>query len=145
MPMKASAPTDTSPRAVLARYLDALLAGDIDAVRDSFAPDATWTLRGDLPIAGTYHGRDAIVDDFLGSAGALFEPGSQQFEFPTLLADGDTVALEWTVRARSAGGEEYDNAYCGIFVVRDGRIAEVREYLDTEHARRVLFGAPSLM
>jgi ketosteroid isomerase-like protein len=32
----------------------------------------------------------------------------------------------------------YDNDYCGIFVVRDGRIAEVREYLDTDYAARVL-------
>ena len=127
------------------RYLEALVSGDLDTVRDSFALDATWTLHGDLPIAGTYRGRDQIVDGFLASAGTLFEPGSQDFAFPTLLADGATVALEWTVRARSAAGEDYENAYCGIFVIRDGRIAEVREYLDTERARRVLFGAPSLM
>lgn len=132
-----------TPTAVLERYLDALLAGDIDTIRDSFAEDATWTMHGDLPISGTYRGRDAIVDDFLDAAGALFEPGSQEFGFPTLLAAGDTVVLEWTVRARGAAGDEYDNRYCGIFVVRDGRIAEAREYLDTEHARRVLFGAAS--
>ena len=132
----------STPTAVLERYLDALLAGDIDTIRDSFAEDATWTMHGDLPISGTYRGRDAIVDDFLGAAGTLFEPGSQEFGFPTLLAAGDTVVLEWTVRARSAAGDAYDNRYCGIFVVRDGRIAEVREYLDTEHARRVLFGHP---
>jgi NADPH:quinone reductase-like Zn-dependent oxidoreductase/ketosteroid isomerase-like protein len=138
-----AAPRD--PRAVLARYLDALLAGDIDTIRDSFAEDAAWTMHGELPISGTYRGRDRIVDEFLTSAGALFEPGSQEFDFPTLLVDGDTVTLEWTVRARSASGDDYDNRYCGIFVVRDGRIAEVREYLDTEHARRVLFGAAAVM
>jgi len=39
---------------------------------------------------------------------------------------------------------EYDNAYCGVFRVRRGRIAEVREYLDSLHAAQVLFGdAPS--
>jgi uncharacterized protein len=128
-----------APKQVIRRYLDALVAGDIDTVRDSFAVDATWTTFGDLPIAGPWHGRNRIVDDFLGAVGgALFEPGSQAFEFPTLIAEGDTVALEWRVRA--ARGAEYENAYCGIFVVRDGRIAVVREYLDSGYAANVLFG-----
>jgi ketosteroid isomerase-like protein len=93
--------------------LDALVAGDIEAIRDSFAHDATWTIHGDLPIAGPWKGRDRIVDDFLTTVGSsLFEPGSHAFEFSTLLADGNTVALEWRVQARSAKGVEYDNNYC---------------------------------
>jgi ketosteroid isomerase-like protein len=31
------------------------------------------------------------------------------------------------------------NRYCGIFVVREGRIREVREYLDSGYAARKLF------
>jgi hypothetical protein len=128
------------PKQVVRRYLDALVAGDLDTVRDSFAEDAVWTIHGDLPVAGPWRGRDHIVDDFLTAvAGALYEPGSVAFEFPTLLADGDTVAVEWRVRARTARGGDYANAYCGLFVVRDGRIAEVREYLDTAYAARTLF------
>jgi ketosteroid isomerase-like protein len=30
-----------------------------------------------------------------------------------------------------------------VFVVRDGKIAAVREYFDTGYARRVLFGDPA--
>lgn len=40
------------PKQVLERYLDALVAADIDTIRDSFAQDATWTVKADLPIAG---------------------------------------------------------------------------------------------
>jgi ketosteroid isomerase-like protein len=128
------------PKQVVRRYLDALVAGDLDTVRDSFAADAVWTILGDLPVAGPWRGRDHIVDDFLTAvAGALYEPGSVAFEFPALIAEGDTVAVEWRVRARTARGGDYANAYCGLFVVRDGRIAEVREYLDTGYAARTLF------
>jgi uncharacterized protein len=134
--------TDRPAKQVIRRYLYALVTGDIDTIRDSFAEDASWTIHGALPIGGPWHGRDSIVDDFLQAVGGtLFEPGSQSFEFPTLIADGDTVALEWRVRARTVAGAGYDNAYCGIFVVRDGRIQEVREYLDSGYAARVLFGA----
>jgi ketosteroid isomerase-like protein len=42
-------------------------------------------------------------------------------------------------RHRVSDRPEYDNAYCGVFRVRHGRIAEVREYLDSLHAAQVLF------
>ena len=132
--------TNEQSKQVVRRYLDALVAGDLDAIRDSFAEDATWTIFGELPIAGPWIGRDRIVDDFLTTVGgSLYEPGSVSFAFPTLVADGPVVALEWRVNARTADGAEYANAYCGIFEVRDGRIARVREYLDTAYAERVLF------
>jgi ketosteroid isomerase-like protein len=131
----------TNPKQVVRRYLDALVAGDLDTIRDSFAEDAVWTIYGDLPIAGPWRGREAIVDEFLvAAAGALYEPGSIEFAFPTLIGEGDTVVLEWRVRARTAAGADYANAYCGLFTVRAGRIAEVREYLDTQYAARTLFG-----
>ncbi|MGD9695656.1 MAG: nuclear transport factor 2 family protein [Thermoleophilia bacterium] len=130
----------TEPRQVLRRYLDALVAGDIDTVRDSFAEDATWTVKADLPISGPWEGRDRIVDDFFSAAmGGRFEAGSHVFSFPTMIADGDTVALEWHVSARTAAGEPYENDYCGVFVIRDGRIAAVREYLDSRRAAATLF------
>jgi ketosteroid isomerase-like protein len=132
----------TNPKQVVRRYLDALVAGDLETIRDSFAADAVWTIHGDLPIAGPWRGRDAIVDEFLvAAAGTLYEPGSVEFEFPTLIGEGDTVVLEWRVRARTAAGADYANAYCGLFRVRHGRIAEVREYLDTDYAAKTLFGA----
>ncbi|HTR68675.1 MAG TPA: nuclear transport factor 2 family protein [Mycobacteriales bacterium] len=130
----------TEPKQVLQRYLDALVAGDIDTIRDSFATDATWTIKGDLPIAGPWHGRDQIVDDFLAAVtGERFEAGSHKFAFPTMIADGDTIALEWHVSARTAAGEPYENDYCGIFVIADSKITAVREYLDTRYAAKTLF------
>lgn len=125
---------------VVRHYLDVLVAGDLEGIRECFAPDATWTIFGDLPIAGPWHGRDEIVDEFLATVGArLFRAGTQSFEFPLMIGDGENVALEWRVRAQSAAGAEYENSYCGIFIVREGLIAEVREYLDSGYAKRVLF------
>lgn len=136
--------SDTEPKQVLQRYLDALVAGDIDTIRDSFSEDATWTVKADLPVAGPWLGRDQIVDDFLAAVmGERFEAGSHVLTFPTMIADGDSVALEWHVSARNAAGEPYENDYCGIFTIRDGKITTVREYLDSRYAARVLFSEPS--
>lgn len=126
-------------RAVLQRYLDALASDELAAIADSFTEDATWWIHGTLPLSGTKRGRCAIVD-FLISAGTLYQPGTQHFRFGEITADGDRAVLEWRVRGTaSATGLAYDNAYCGVFRMRDGRIAEVREYLDSLHAAQVLF------
>lgn len=127
-------------RDVLVQYLGALTDGDVERIRGKFTEDATWRLHGDLPLAGVREGRDEILD-FLVSAGALYAPGTQDFTFGEITAEGERAVLEWRVRGVSARtGLAYDNEYCGVFVVRDGRIAEVREYLDTQHAAQVLFG-----
>jgi ketosteroid isomerase-like protein len=130
----------TDAKAVLQRYLDALVAGDVAAIEDSFAPDATWWLHGTLPLSGTKRGRAEIMD-FLLNAGSLYRPGTQEFEFGDIIAEGDRAVLEWRVRAIAAAtGRPYDNSYAGVFVVRDGRIVQVREYLDSLHAAEVIYG-----
>jgi uncharacterized protein len=134
-------PTETTSDAkqVVNRYLDALTAGDIEAVRDCFAENATWTIMADLPFSGPWRGRDAIIDEFMGDLGGrLFQAGNQSFEFEPLVAEGPDVVLEWRFHARTAKGAEYNNRYCNFFVVRDGRIVEVREYVDSAYVERVL-------
>ena len=127
------------PRAVLTDYLDALVAGDVERIAQSFAADATWSLHGTIPLSGEKRGRDAIME-FLTGAGSLYQPGTQEFSFGEITADGDRAVLEWNVRGVAAAtGRSYDNDYCGIFVIRDGRIVGVREYLDTQHAAEALF------
>ena len=125
------------------RYVAALGAGDADAVSAFFAEDATWWLVGDLPISGTWEGREAIMADFFGAAMAHYEPGSVSLEVTGMVAEGDQVTLEWTSRARTPAGEPYENFCIGVFTVRDGRITEVREYMDTAYAHRVAFAAAS--
>jgi limonene-1,2-epoxide hydrolase len=71
------------------------------------------------------------------------EPGSSvALEVTSVLSVGDQVIAEWTSRATARGGAAYHNRNIGIFTVRDGKIAAVREYTDTQHAAHVLFGTP---
>jgi uncharacterized protein len=84
-------------------------------------------------------GREAILDEFLARALAYYEPGSVSIEATNIVAEGEQVALEWTARGRTAASARYENFYSAIFVVRDGKIPAVREYLDTLHAKNVLF------
>jgi uncharacterized protein (TIGR02246 family) len=134
-----AAGTPADSRTVVERYLAALRAGDVSAVRELFAPDATWRLDGDLPISGTWEGRDAILGEFLATARGRYEPESLEIEVTGMVVEGDRVALEWTSRARTLAGEPYENFCAAVFRVGAGRIRAVREYMDTEYAQRVAF------
>ncbi|MFI9269749.1 nuclear transport factor 2 family protein [Kitasatospora sp. NPDC052896] len=130
------------PRTVVTRYVTAVAEGDLATITESFAEDATWEYPGDLPFSRVWTGRDAIVNDFLGAAGALFAPGGAPVvTLRSVLADGERVVAEWTARGTAANGRTYDNRCLGVFTVREGRIVAVREYLDTLHAARTLFAA----
>ena len=128
-------------RAVVRDYLDALQHGDVAALRGSFAPDATWSLRGGLPVSGTWTGPDAIIDEFLAAMMARLDPGRPlSQELTGLVVEGDTAVAEWTSRATTRSGDVYENDYAVVFVVSGFEIVAVREYFDTEYAGRVLFG-----
>jgi len=135
----AQQPCTDESRAVLQRYLQALTGGDLVTIAASFTDDATWSVHGTLPLSGTRHGREEIIA-FLAGAASLYEPGSQTFCFGDITAEGDRAVLEWRVRGvATATGRAYDNAYCAVFVIHDGRIAEVREYLDSLHVAQTLY------
>jgi uncharacterized protein (TIGR02246 family) len=133
--------TITDPKTVVVRYVEAVRDGDLALVRDSFAEDATWDYPGETPWSKVWHGRDTIVDEFLGGAGAKLVPATVVIALKHVIADGDQVVAEWTSDAVTVTGETYSNRCLGVFTVREGRIAAVREYADTQHIARVLFPA----
>ena len=131
--------TTVDAKAVVQRYIDGAQSADIEAVREVFAEDACWRLAGELPISGTWRGRDAIIDSFLALALRYYEPGSVSLEITNVIAEGDQVVVEWTSRARNRAGAPYENFCIGVFTVRDGKIHGVREYMDTLYAHETAF------
>lgn len=128
------------PKTVLQRYVDALDAGDARSVRELFAPDASWRLdAGDLPTSGTFSGREAIIDGFLKTAMSHYAPDTIQLQITSMIAEGDRVVLQWTSRAKTVNGRDYENDNIGVFTVRDGKIQNVREYMDTLYVKDVVF------
>ena len=126
-------------RAVVLDYMNTLTKGDLGALRGFFGPESTWTLAGDLPLSGTWTGPDGILGEFVPAMRARLVPDSMEFEFRGVIADGERVLAEWDTRGLARSGGRYDQHCLAVFTVRDGRIAAVREYIDTLHAHRVVF------
>ncbi|HVX44672.1 MAG TPA: nuclear transport factor 2 family protein [Mycobacteriales bacterium] len=130
---------EIEPRDVVQRYFTALAAGDQETIWDSWAEDGSCWYGGDLPISGTWKGRDQVINGFLATAFAHLDPEQEiGIRVTTLLVDGDQVVVEWDSWATGRTGRPYAEKNIGIFRVRDGKIVEMREYADTQHWERAL-------
>jgi uncharacterized protein (TIGR02246 family) len=124
-------------RQVARDFVEALSRGDGDAIADAFTDDGVaWTL-GSLSLSGT-HPRDEIRR--LSAEILRAFPKGLRFSIRSLTAEGDRVAVEAESDGVHASGRHYHNTYHFLIRVRDGKIAELREYLDTALVQEVLLG-----
>ncbi|MCE4948214.1 MULTISPECIES: nuclear transport factor 2 family protein [Streptomyces] len=132
------------PKDVVQRYFAALAAGDQDAIRDSWAEDGSCWYGGDLPISGTWQGRDQVINGFLATAFAHLDPDREVgVRVTNVFGEGEQVLVEWDSWATGKTGRPYEQKNTAVFTVRGGRIADMREYADTQHWERALVADPA--
>jgi ketosteroid isomerase-like protein len=122
------------------RFFDRLSGGDIDGLMSLFADSYTCWTAGTLPFSGT-HPRDVIPAMVEGVTGVF--PEGLEFTVRTVTAEGDRVSVEAESRGKHVSGQVYDQRYHYLFVIRDGKICEAKEYFDTMHASDVLCSTPA--
>lgn len=130
---------DDNKQAV-ARFFDGINRGDMQAAADAFAADATFWVPGSFPFSGTLYGSREILEKNLAPSAKLSVPGTLKVEVRIMIAEGDYVVAEWITRRKMLNGRDYENYFLGLFQVKNGKIQSLREYLDTQYAKEVLFG-----
>ena len=125
-------------RALVERYFSCVAAGD-PGVGELFAEDAVWLAPQSTPMGRRHEGKGAVLT-LMGGGMDLYS-AEHPFEIhrEAMAAEGDRVFVELTIETRTAQGEPYRNHYVFVFRIRDGRIAEVHEHVDTLYAQRLLF------
>ncbi|TMA22507.1 MAG: nuclear transport factor 2 family protein [Deltaproteobacteria bacterium] len=107
---------------------------DIPGVLSLMTDDVVWRIPGKKelsPAAGDY-GKERIGRLFNRMLSQL-ESGLQMTVLGSV-AEGDTVAVEVESSGDLKNGRRYRQQYHFAIVFQDGKIARVREYLDTQHA-----------
>jgi uncharacterized protein len=66
-------------------------------------------------------------------------PGGLGLKIETIICEGDRCAVQAESNTTAANGKKYNNRYHFDIRFAGGKIAEVREYCDTNHAREVFF------
>ena len=105
--------------------------GDGMAFFNTLAEDVQWTVIGTSPVSRTYTSRQAFVD---GAAKPLTAKlaGPIQPTVVNIIAEGDNVVLQWEGKATTKAGKPYNNSYCWVMRVADGKVREGTAYIDTE-------------
>jgi uncharacterized protein len=132
--------TEQTNKSVVAQYLEAFSRGDVAGLVALMTDDSTWWVSGRIDgLSGTYP-----RDDFaklVEGAKAAYKTGALKITPSSMIAEGDKVAAEAESYAELLDGKTYNNFYHFLFTMRDGKIAAVKEYMDTLHAKQVFFDA----
>ena len=96
----------------------------------SLAEDAKWVVTGQYSWSRTFSGKDAILNDLHGYVRSRLADRTRTIPH-RFIADGDIVVVEAKGDNVTPAGVRYDNDYCLVFRLEDGRIKEIREYCDS--------------
>ena len=127
------ADTDAN-KALAARFFETFSTGDVPGIVAAMAPDARWWVSGKLDgMSGSY--TLAALARLLEGANAGYKARALRITPTGMIAEGDKVAVEAHGYAELLDGRIYDTQYHFLLTIRGGKIADVKEYMDTQHAK----------
>ncbi|WP_340314914.1 nuclear transport factor 2 family protein [Rhizorhabdus argentea] len=123
---------------LIRRFVASYEKGDIEGRLEMMHDDVVWwTTGGDLfPYAGA---RNKIEYAATSRAVAAKVKNSFRLEIVGMVAEDDCVAMEAKGHGATPAALPYNNLYHFLFKIRDGKISEVKEYMDTLYAKTILF------
>jgi ketosteroid isomerase-like protein len=111
------------------RFIRAIGHGDIETIKSVVTPDMTIVTKGSCAISGT-HDYAAIM--MFATIFPQITTNGLDFHILTLTAEDDRVACEAEGYATLTSGDSYNNQYHFLLFFRDGKICQMREYMDTK-------------
>ncbi len=97
---------------------------------ERMSDDISWINIGTNKWSGTFDGKAAVIRDLLAPLRARLVERSRTSAH-RFIAEGDTVVVEARGDNLTRAGKRYNNEYCFVFRLADGKITEVKEYSDT--------------
>ena len=109
-------------------FLEAMSEGDAEGQARCLTPDAVTYTKGFGKVSGrrTREMMLATCDGFREMVPTGFRPKIEK-----VVAEGDTVVLEFEGNAVLSNGKPYCNQYVFVFTFRDGKIKQLNEYFCT--------------
>ncbi|MBY5832091.1 nuclear transport factor 2 family protein [Rhizobium ruizarguesonis] len=121
-------------------FFAAIGSSDREALLALVAEDIEWIIPGkDWPLAGTHRGHAGLAK-LLETASKSIETSTQPREF---VAQGDRVLVVGFAKGKiKATNKTFEDDWIFAITVRDGRLTNIREYVDTQAlARAAQMGA----
>lgn len=126
---------ETNKQIVLKAY-GSLAEGNVQGYFDRMHEDITITYYGEHIFAGAYRGKKDILERYVPVLLQHLD-GPIKIFITNAIAEGNQVAIEAYGEARHKDGRPYNNKYFMLIEMRDGKIAAVREYMDTQLVKSI--------
>jgi len=117
-------------------FLKGLEKGDVKTFEDSIADDFEFEMMGRLPGVAPVRGKDAFLKSTPPILKAMF-PNGLNMKLVSIIAEGPHVAVQAESDTIAGNGKKYANRYHFYLLFKGDKIAQVREYNDTNHVREV--------
>jgi ketosteroid isomerase-like protein len=115
-------------------FFAAIGRGDKEGLLALIAGDIEWIIPGeDWPLAGTHRGHAGLAD-LLQTASKSIETSTEPREF---VAQGDRVLVVGFAKGKiKATNKTFEDHFVFAITVRDGKLTNIREYIDTQALAR---------
>jgi ketosteroid isomerase-like protein len=127
----------TENRKLMESIFARVAAGDRSALVDALADDVTMRVTGQYSWSRTFTGKATLLRELYGYLNTLLAEGRRTIPL-RFIADDDHVVVEARGDMKTKAGVRYDNEYCLIYRLKDGRIVEIRVYCDSMLTEAVL-------
>ncbi len=119
-------------KAIIEAYLADYSSGDVERIATHLHTGVRWWVSGTIEgISGTYDRVQML--DLLGQVTEVYTEGALKIAATSMIGEGSRVAVEAESDAELHNGRVYHNQYHFVFEIKDGKIIDIREYLDTQH------------
>jgi ketosteroid isomerase-like protein len=124
-------------RSIITAIMNDLAEGNGKPFVEAMADDFTWIMEGTTPWSGRYEGKAVVQEQVLGPLFAQFATPYRN-RAHRIIVEGDDVAVLCNGDVETKAGKRYNNSYCYVIRMRDGKMVELREYFDTALVERAL-------
>ncbi len=122
---------------IIAHIFSETAKGNGEPYVAALADDATFRTIGSNSWSTTFHGKDAILNDLFGRLRTKLK--GRNVCAPSRIHDaGEFVIVQANGQNLTRDGQPYENDYCFVIRMRDGKMVEIEEYCDTELVAAVL-------
>ncbi|GAB3908994.1 nuclear transport factor 2 family protein [Larkinella knui] len=108
-----------------------LALGNDQPFLEAMADDMQWTWMGSNQWSKTFAGKQSVVNDLWGAVKTSLRP-PYKVSARRIIGDGDYVVVEAVGANTTPEGKLYNNRYCWVCFLREGKLRAINEYMDTE-------------
>lgn len=109
-------------------FINAMSDADAEGQARCLAPDAVTCTKGFAKVSGRRNRETMLATT---AAFKQIVPSGFRPKIEKVVAEGDTVVVEWQGNAELSDGQPYCNQYVFVFTFTGGKISQLNEYFCT--------------